>query len=66
MKAPRLAEAHVLLVRTFAVFSAGFGVWALLRARDEDGGAALAFGIGSLLTAAGCVVYLKKAAHLKR
>ncbi len=65
VKTPRLFEVHRILITVFAVFSALFGAWSLWRSRSGDQ-VALACGIGSLIVAAGCVLYLRKAPYLRR
>ncbi|HYC79290.1 MAG TPA: hypothetical protein VEI02_16855 [Planctomycetota bacterium] len=64
----RLVAAHRILIRSFAAFSAGFGVWAVWRGAQglQGGGVAIACGVGFVAVAAGCLVYLRKAPHLRR
>jgi hypothetical protein len=64
VKAPRLRVVHRWLIRSFAVFSLGFGAFALLRAKDGGGPPAIACGVGFVLVALGCVVYLRKSRYL--
>jgi hypothetical protein len=66
VKTPRLADAHRILIVAFAVFSALFGVWALIRARRTGDDAATAFGLGSLAVSVGCLVYLRRSRYLHR
>jgi hypothetical protein len=65
VKKPRLREVHRLLVIVFAVFSAGFGLWALFRWGSTGETAAAACGGGFLVVAAGCGLYLRTSRYLK-
>lgn len=62
---PRLRQVHRWLVWTFLVFSALFGAWAVNRHLTSPEPAALACGVGFLLVAAACAVYLRRSSYLK-
>ena len=54
----RLYTAHRILISTFVLFSTGFGIFELVLWRGGSGNMQLAMGIGSLVVAAGFLVYL--------
>lgn len=63
---PRLRDVHRLLIVVFGVFSLGFGVWAIYRHLQTPEPAALASGIGFIVVAVGCVIYLRRSPYLRR